>query len=306
LIFVTVGMHSKGFNRLVMEMDEIASKIDEKILIQIGNSDYLPKYAHYFRFKSQEDMLTQIESARVVVSQAGAGSIITALNLKKKLILFPRLQQYGEVIDDHQLELFYRLTTKNMVLGTTNSSDLSSLIEKSYSFFPSIINQNSLQNHLKELLSQFLNIDSKIGLVCSHGGHLTEIFHLISAFKDYHYFFITYNSPRTLRLKEKKYLLSNIGKNPFLGVLSLLKIFRIFLVEKPNVIISTGSEIAIPAIIMSRLFKIRSIYIETFCRITSPSLTGRIIYPLSDVFIIQWESLKRVYGNKAFFGGSLI
>jgi len=56
LIFVTVGMRYQGFERLVEKMDEIAGKICEKVLMQIGNTQYKPKNAKYFRFKDYAEI----------------------------------------------------------------------------------------------------------------------------------------------------------------------------------------------------------------------------------------------------------
>jgi len=111
----------------------------------------------------------------------------------------------------------------------------------------------------------------KIALVCSHGGHLTEMLYLMEAFEGHDVLFVTYESPRTRILKYKKYLLKNIGTNPIRMLLSFFKFLRTFLKEKPKVVVSTGSEIAIPAFCAAKLLRIKTIFIESWCRIKSPS-----------------------------------
>ena len=145
----------------------------------------------------------------------------------------------------------------------------------------------------------------KICLVCSHGGHLTEILHFKEAFEGHETFFITYDSARTREL-ERKYLLRNIGKNPLLMTVALLSTFRILLKEKPALIISTGSEIAIPAFYLAKIFRIKTIFIETWTRVIQPSGTGRVVYPVSDVFLVQWERLLPEYGKKAKYEGAIV
>jgi len=145
----------------------------------------------------------------------------------------------------------------------------------------------------------------KICLVCSHGGHLTEILQLKEAFEGHETFFITYDSPRTQSF-EHKYLLQNIDTNPLLMVRAFLSTLRILLKEKPKLIVSTGSEIAIPAFYLAKLLGIKTIFIETWTRFIEPSGTGRVVYPVADVFLVQWERLLDKYGKKAKYEGAII
>ena len=146
----------------------------------------------------------------------------------------------------------------------------------------------------------------KICLVCSHGGHLSEMLQLKEAFEGHETFFITYDSPRTRGLTGRKYLLRNIGTNPLVMGQAFLSTFRILCRERPKMIVSTGSEIAIPAFYLAKLFRVRTIFIETWTRIVQPSGTGRIVYPVADVFLVQWERLLTQYGKKAKYEGAVI
>jgi beta-1,4-N-acetylglucosaminyltransferase len=146
----------------------------------------------------------------------------------------------------------------------------------------------------------------KIALICSHGGHLTELMYLMEAFKGHDIFFITYDNFRTRELGYNKYLLENIGTNPFKMTKAFFQIFKILIKEKPEVIISTGSEIAIPAFIIAKILRIRTIFIESWCRVKTRSGTGKIVYPLSDLFLVQWPELLELYGDKAQYVGAVI
>ena len=146
----------------------------------------------------------------------------------------------------------------------------------------------------------------KIALVCSHGGHLTEILYLLEAFKDHEVFFITYANFRTKELDYNKYLLENIGTSYVKMSKAFLQMFKILINEKPDIIISTGSEIAIPAFILAKFLRIKTIFIESLCRIKTKSGTGKIVYYLSDVFLVQWPELLDIYGKKAKYRGSVL
>jgi beta-1,4-N-acetylglucosaminyltransferase len=145
----------------------------------------------------------------------------------------------------------------------------------------------------------------KVALVCSHGGHLTEMLYLSDAWRDHETFWITYASPRTRSLG-RAYLLANIGVNPFRMAFATLRIAWILLRERPRVMVSTGSEIAIPAFYLARLFRTRTVFVEVWTRVQRPTGTGRIVYPVSDRFFVQWPQLLDHYGPRAEFGGSLL
>ena len=102
-IFVTVG--TAHFPRLVEKMDEISKMLDLKVIMQIGKTNYKPKNTEYFDFLDNEKFRELIKRAKIVISHAGVGSIMTILEEGKPLLLVPRLKKYGESIDDHQIEI---------------------------------------------------------------------------------------------------------------------------------------------------------------------------------------------------------
>ncbi len=146
----------------------------------------------------------------------------------------------------------------------------------------------------------------KIALVCSHGGHLSEILALADAYAGYETFFITYTAPHTRALPGRKYLLRNIGFNVGLMAIAAVQILFILLRERPKVILSTGAEIAVPAFYLGRLLNIRTVFVESWTRVTEPTLTGRWVYAVSDTFLVQNPELLARYGPRAQYAGSLM
>lgn len=147
----------------------------------------------------------------------------------------------------------------------------------------------------------------KLCLVSSPGGHFTEMLQLRGAFEIHNYFFVTYNfgAAEQIDITERCYFTGNIGLNSVRMGLAFGWAFWILVREKPDVILSTGAEIAIPFFFWSRPLRIRTIYIESWCRIEDLSRTGRLLYPLSDIFLVQWEQLLPVCGSKARFWGAV-
>ena len=155
MILVTVGTHILGFDRLVKKMDDIASKINEEVIIQIGHTSYKPKYAKYFEFKNYQDMEQLIKGARVIVTHGGAGTILTALTEGKTVISVPRLKEYNEVLVDHQLDLVYTLANQKRIIAVYNLD----LLEKTLNDGDKKINFNSGKNgqQLINFLKRYIN-----------------------------------------------------------------------------------------------------------------------------------------------------
>ena len=74
--------------------------------------------------------------------------------------------------------------------------------------------------------------------------------------------------------------------------------------EKPDVIISSGTAVAVPFFYIGKLFGAKTVYIEVFDRIDKPTVTGKLVYPVTDKFIVKWEEMKKVY-PKAINLGSI-
>jgi beta-1,4-N-acetylglucosaminyltransferase len=152
LIFVTVGgMHA--FERLVKEMDRIASELDEKVVMQIGSTDYEPRNCEYFRFVPRKDIEEFYGSARVIVCHAGGGSILTALQHDKPLVIVPRMKRYGEHIDDHQLEIAKQMESRGVTV-VYDISNLKSALENASMGVPKLGGGGNLVGALKEYLDR--------------------------------------------------------------------------------------------------------------------------------------------------------
>jgi beta-1,4-N-acetylglucosaminyltransferase len=152
LIFVTVG-GMRPFERLVKEMDLIAGKTDEEVVMQVGSTGYEPINCHYVRFMPENEIEKLYARARVVVCHAGIGSILTALKHSKALILVPRMKKYGEHIDDHQLEIAREMERR----GTTvvyDISELQSALEEASASPVQFTSDTSLVPRLKDYLNQ--------------------------------------------------------------------------------------------------------------------------------------------------------
>jgi UDP-N-acetylglucosamine transferase subunit ALG13 len=138
-------------------MDEIAGKIDEKIIMQIGYTNYKPMNAEHFSFVDNfEEILKLNRESRVVVSHAGAGSIVTALKQNTPVIVVPRLKKYNEHMNDHQLEIAHAMSENKNVTVICDVESLEECLKSEFNFVEKS-NDNKLVCHLKSYLSFIYN-----------------------------------------------------------------------------------------------------------------------------------------------------
>ncbi len=146
----------------------------------------------------------------------------------------------------------------------------------------------------------------KICLASSAGGHLTELMQLEEAFEGYDRFVITFRRPDTENLNEKIYFVEDPKRNPLRLIKNIVQTLRILVRERPDVIITTGAGVVVPACYFGKLMGARVIYIESYARINAKSFSGSLIYPIADLFFVQWRSMLRRYGEKASYGGCVV
>ncbi|QHS23515.1 polysaccharide biosynthesis protein [Virgibacillus sp. MSP4-1] len=153
--------------------------------------------------------------------------------------------------------------------------------------------------------------DKKILLISSIGGHLTQLLQLNSLFQNYQYHIVTEKSEITVPLKNQysvSFLVYGARNYPvrylFKFGYNILKSFFIFLRKRPNVVITTGVHTAVPMCYIAKLFRKKVVYIESFAKSKTPSLSGKLVYPIADLFIVQWETMKDVYPD-AIYGGAI-
>lgn len=152
MIFVTVGTHTKSFERLVVAMDRYAAGTSEEVVIQSGASTYHPQAAHWFDYAGADEVQRLTEAARVVVSHAGAGSILMALHAGKPVIVMPRRKRYHEHGDDHQVELAAALEEAGALLVVHEAEQLAAKLAEAEDFRPLVGAANPLKGALRATL----------------------------------------------------------------------------------------------------------------------------------------------------------
>ena len=150
----------------------------------------------------------------------------------------------------------------------------------------------------------------KICFAASSGGHLEEISQLKELLKYYDGFLITEKDGLSKQFFcYKLYFVRQKTRKEKLFLIYLFLIFLkdiiLFLKEKPDCIISTGALTTFPACFLGKIMGKKVIYIESFARVNSASLTGRLVYRFADMFLVQWKETLKFYPKAIYIQGGL-
>lgn len=123
-ILVTVGAQMP-FDRLVRAIDQWAgARGRTDVLAQIGSTEYRPAHIDWVDFIDPETFRERVASARVLVAHAGMGSILTALEAGKPILVMPRRGDLRETRNDHQIATAKRFLEMGKVAVAMNESEL--------------------------------------------------------------------------------------------------------------------------------------------------------------------------------------
>jgi UDP-N-acetylglucosamine:LPS N-acetylglucosamine transferase len=145
----------------------------------------------------------------------------------------------------------------------------------------------------------------RVLLVSSSGGHLLQLHRLSSWWLKHERLWVTFDTADAVSMLEDEATvwafrpttrnLRNLARNTVLA-------WRTLRTFRPDVVVSTGAGVAFPFFLLARLRRIKTVYIEVYDRIELPTLTGRLCYRISDLFLLQWEEQRRFYPRGRLIG----
>ena len=163
---------------------------------------------------------------------------------------------------------------------------------------------------ISKIYYKFTHKNRKVLFISSTGGHLNELLQLKELFTDYDSYLITEKTKSNMTLKDKykkvNYLVYGTKDHLFTYIFkfiyNFIKSFILFVKIRPKVIVTTGAHTAVVMCYIAKIFRRKIIFIETFANSKSKTLSGKLVYPIADTFIVQWESMLNLY-PKAIYGG---
>lgn len=153
------------------------------------------------------------------------------------------------------------------------------------------------------------NKKRKICLIASSGGHFEQLLMLRKLSDEFDTFITTEKTQYNKKDKKINHYLIQVNRKEPLFILkmfvNLIKSLYIYIMEKPDVIISTGVLATIPMLFIGHAFHKKVIYIESFAKINSPTQTGKLIYnkKIADRFYVQWPDMLKIYPDAIYKGG---
>ena len=148
----------------------------------------------------------------------------------------------------------------------------------------------------------------RVLIVCSSGGHLAQLHCLDAWWRRHERAWVTFDKAdaRSLLEGERVYWghhptnrnVPNLLRNTALAL-------RVLARERPQLIVSNGAGIAVPFLWLGKLAGARTVYVEVYDRVDTPTLTARLVRPVLDRMVVQWEEQRRFYGEGVFLGAVL-
>ena len=127
MIFVTIGTQLP-FDRLIRIIDELAPQLNEEVVAQVYQCGFTPKNIKTVDFLAPDEFNTLFDKARLIVSHAGMGTILSALQKDKPIIVFPRIAALGEHRNEHQLATARKFKEMETVNVAMNEDELTSML----------------------------------------------------------------------------------------------------------------------------------------------------------------------------------
>ena len=148
----------------------------------------------------------------------------------------------------------------------------------------------------------------KICLVSSSGGHWEELMCVKALADENSVFYVTeVGGQADSSNLDHLYQLPQINRHEKGFLWHFIQLFcsagKILSNEKPDMVITTGALLAFPFCLLAKLRGAKIVYIESFARVHSKSLTGRLVYPFADLFLVQWEPMLKLYPKAKYIGG---
>lgn len=132
MIFIAVGTQKFQLNRLLKAVDDLVEqgRLTEDVFAQVGHSDYMPRNYKFQDFLSKDDFQACINRCDLLITHSGVATIIAGLKQQKPVVVVPRLAQFGEHVDDHQIQIAKSFSEKNLLLMCQDLENLAETVSQ--------------------------------------------------------------------------------------------------------------------------------------------------------------------------------
>ena len=156
MILVMLGTQNNSFHRLLEKIEELIKNgvIKDNVIVQAGYTKFKSDDMQIFDLIPREKLEKYQNQADLIITHGGVGSIITSLKLGKKVIAIPRLHEYGEHVNNHQIEIVELFNNKGYIIGCMDLEKLEEALKKVKEFEPK---KYELDNHkMLNIIDEFI------------------------------------------------------------------------------------------------------------------------------------------------------
>ena len=156
MILVLLGTQNNSFHRLLEEIEKNIKngKIKDKVIVQAGFTKFESNYMEIFDLIPQQELDELLDTAKLIITHGGVGSIMGAVKRKKKVIAVPRLKEYEEHVNDHQREIVESFAKEGYIIGINEVEELSQALSKVEDFV--IKEREDKPNKIITLIDNFI------------------------------------------------------------------------------------------------------------------------------------------------------
>lgn len=288
MILVTVGTEQYPFNSLMKWVDLLIQNgligREEEVVVQYGTSTFLPDGARVYRLLPEWQFRELVERARVVIAHCGEGTVMLLQSLRKPFVVVPRTKQFGEHVDDHQIEMADALERQGIPVARSAGALAQFLASPTLSI--GNLQDYEDESELCEVLADYYPSDryAKVLMVCSSGGHF-KYAQSLRPFLDHfaHTSWVTFRSGTTeSQLQDINgnihWAFSPTNRNIPNLVRNLWLAAQVVHRERPDLTITTGAGVGVPFLLIAKLLcGSKTVFVESKTRLQDVSLSAKLL-----------------------------
>lgn len=157
MILVLLGTQKYSFRRLLEEVQKCIENgtIKEEVVVQAGGTEFYSKEMKIFNLIAQNELEKIEKKADIIITHGGVGSIVDGVKLGKKVIAVPRLQKYGEVANDHQIQIIETFSKEGFIIGLKDVNELEKELREIDNFKPRVLESNT--KNIIDIIRNFID-----------------------------------------------------------------------------------------------------------------------------------------------------
>ena len=302
MLLITVGTERYQFNALMHWIELLIryQLINEEVLVQYGSSTYFPDGSRAYRWLSDQEFSNLIDRASLIISDCDEGIAQLLEDRDTPYVLVPRLQRFREYIDNHQMEVANEFELRGIAIARS-PGDLVKFIKLQQT---SQVTPKIDETQLCEYLGQRYSSQKfqKLMLVCASGGYFRYMQSLKAFwgnFSDRSWISVRTNTTeREIENSQRYWAYSPVKDNLPNFIRNLRLAFNAVLHQKPELVISTGSGITVPFLLIAKWFcHSKIVYIEAKTRFQDISFAAWVLMKLQalDLIVVRSEAIASLY-----------